>query len=205
MASLALSKNDFALAAKNLRRGGQEISGKIRTFGSVWRGAFAPSDSEAAQNALEQTLKFNPNHPRPRGLLIADQLIDGESYDDAARELAKALTINPHLAEAHAYRAVLAHFAGGCEDRGRGTRRGAEALADESRGAAPHSDHKLSQKIPLRRRRGAGSARTLKWDLRLPPRQGPTGERPAAIWAEARRRKRGSSPTKCRRPTPTMS
>src|SRR5260221_2333696 len=105
---LALSKNDFALAAKIF----DAALKKFPEDPDVWFGlarAYVTGDTEAAENALDQTLKFNPHHLAAR-LLIADQFIDAESYDVAAKELAKALEINPRLAEAHAYRAVIAHL-----------------------------------------------------------------------------------------------
>ncbi|MDR3401298.1 MAG: peptidase MA family metallohydrolase [Chthoniobacter sp.] len=157
---LALSKNDFALAAR--------IFGTaVKKFGEdpdLWFGlarAFASSDSEAAQNALEQTLKFNPNHLAAQ-LLIADQLIDGESYDDATKALAKALAINPHLAEAHAYRAVLAHLQ--ADARTEAAERAEALKLWPTNPAVPHLiGHKLSQKY--RFAEGAALQReALKWD-----------------------------------------
>jgi len=44
----------------------------------------------------------------PSLLLLANHLIDAEEYDQAAQQLALALTVNPHSPEALAYRAVLA-------------------------------------------------------------------------------------------------
>jgi tetratricopeptide (TPR) repeat protein len=105
---LALEKNDFALAAKAF----QAAAKKFPEDPDVWFGlarAFAPSDSEATSSALEKALKFNPNHTGAH-LLLADGHIDAEHYDEAAEALTVALKVNPHLAEAHAYRAVLAHL-----------------------------------------------------------------------------------------------
>ncbi|HSI14635.1 MAG TPA: tetratricopeptide repeat protein [Chthoniobacter sp.] len=157
---LALSKNDFALAAK--------IFGTaVKKFGEdpdIWFGlarAYAPSDSEAAENALEQTLKFNPHHLAAR-LLIADHLIDGESYAEAEMEVAKALEINPHSTEAHAYRSVLGHLQA---DPKKEASARAEALKLwPTNPEVPHLiGHKLSQKY--RFAEGAALQReALKWD-----------------------------------------
>lgn len=157
---LALSKNDFALAARI-------FGAAVKKFGEdpdIWFGlarAYVSSDSEAAENALEQTLKFNPNH-LPARLLMADQFIDGENYDLATKEIAKVLEINPHLAEAHAYRAVLANLRADpkTEESAR-----AEALQLwPTNPAIPHLiGHKLSQKY--RFAEGAALQReALKWD-----------------------------------------
>lgn len=162
---LALSKNDFALAAK--------IFGTaVKKFGEdpdIWFGlarAYASSDSEAAENALEQALKFNPHHLAAR-LLIADHLIDGESYADAEMEVARALEINPHSAEAHAYRSVLGHLQA---DPGKETSARAEALKLwPANPEVPHLiGHKLSQKY--RFAEGAVLQReALKWDPNFLP------------------------------------
>lgn len=157
---LALSKNDYALAAKI-------FGNAVKKFGEdpdVWFGlarAYASSDSEEAENALEQTLKFNPHHLAAR-LLIADHLIDGESYADAEKEIAKALEINPHYAEAHAYRSVLGHLQA---DAKKETSTRAEALKLwPTNPAIPHLiGHKLSQKY--RFAEGVALQReALKWD-----------------------------------------
>ncbi|MEP6670626.1 MAG: tetratricopeptide repeat protein [Chthoniobacter sp.] len=157
---LALSKNDFALAARIFGTG-------VKKFGEdpdFWFGlarAFASSDPEAAQNALEQTLKFNPNHLAAQ-LLIADELIDGENYDDAAQALTKALAINPHLAEAHAYRAVLAHLR--ADPKTEAVERTEALQLWSTNPAVPHLiGHKLSQKY--RFAEGVALQReALKWD-----------------------------------------
>ena len=105
---LALDKNDFALAAKSF----QAAAKKFPEDPDVWFGlarAFAPSDSEETMAALEKTLKFNPNHVGAH-LLIADQQIDAEHYEEAEQALTAALKVNPQNPEAHAYRAVLANL-----------------------------------------------------------------------------------------------
>jgi tetratricopeptide (TPR) repeat protein len=78
----------------------------------MWFGltrSYAPSEPEATREALEKTLGLNAQHVGAR-LLLADHAIDSENYSAADEELAKALKINPHRPEAHAYRAVLAHL-----------------------------------------------------------------------------------------------
>jgi tetratricopeptide (TPR) repeat protein len=54
-------------------------------------------------------LKANPQHV-PTLLLLADHLIDAEQYDEAEKELALALKVNPNQPEALADRAVLANL-----------------------------------------------------------------------------------------------
>lgn len=105
---LALDKNDFALAAKSFQAAAQ----KFPEDADVWFGlarAYAPSESEPTMAALEKTLKFNPHHVGAH-LLLADQHIDSEHYEEADEALAAALKVNPNHPEAHAYQAVLANF-----------------------------------------------------------------------------------------------
>lgn len=157
---LALSKNDFALA-------GRIFGAAVKKFGEdpdIWFGlarAYVSSDSEAAENALEQTLKFNPNH-LPARLLMADQFIDGENYDLAAKEIAKVLEVNLHLAEAHAYRAVVANLQ--ADPKTEASARAEALKLWATNPAIPHLiGHKLSQKY--RFAEGAALQReALKWD-----------------------------------------
>ncbi len=59
--------------------------------------------------AIQAALAVNPQHV-PTLLLLADHLIDAEQYDEAEKQLALALSVNPHQPEALAYRAVLAEL-----------------------------------------------------------------------------------------------
>jgi len=59
--------------------------------------------------AIEAALAINPRHI-PSLLLLVDHLIDGEQYDEAEKNLALVLSVNPHQPEALAYRAVLANL-----------------------------------------------------------------------------------------------
>jgi tetratricopeptide (TPR) repeat protein len=157
---MALSKNDFALAAKIF---GTAVK-KFTEDPDIWFGlarAFSSSDSDAAENALEQTLKFNPHHIAAR-LLIADHLIDGESYADAEKEIAKALEINSHLAEAHAYRSVLGNLQ--ADPKAEAAARAEALKLWPTNPEIPHLiGHKLSQKY--RFAEGAALQReALQWD-----------------------------------------
>ncbi|MEO6789047.1 MAG: tetratricopeptide repeat protein [Chthoniobacteraceae bacterium] len=105
---LALAKSDFALAAKSFAAAMKKFPENPEAHFGLAR-AFAPGNSEAAQEQLEKTLELNPNHVGAR-LLLADEAIDAEKYPEADRLLAEALAINPHDAEAHSLRAVLAHL-----------------------------------------------------------------------------------------------
>lgn len=157
---MALGKNDFALAAKIF---GTAVK-KFAEDPDVWFGlarAYASSDSEEAENALEQTLKFNPHHLAAR-LLIADRLIDGENYADAEKEITRALEINPHYAEAHAYRSVLGHLQANPE-----IEKAARAEALRLWSTNPEIPHLIGHKLSQKYRFAEGAAlqrEALKWD-----------------------------------------
>ncbi|HEY2414243.1 MAG TPA: tetratricopeptide repeat protein, partial [Pirellulaceae bacterium] len=71
--------------------------------------AFAPSDSEKAEAAIKAALKWNPQHV-PSLLLIAEEHIDAERYDEAEQVLGNVAKVNPHQPRMLAFRAVIAHL-----------------------------------------------------------------------------------------------
>ena len=158
---LALDKNDFALAAKTFLAAAK----KFPEDADVWFGlarAYSPSDSEAMIEALEKTLKFNPNHAGA-DLLLADHHIDAENYDEASDALAAALKINPEHPEAHAYRAVLARIR--ADEKGEKEARHAAVKAWPKNPIVPYLiGRKLSQKY-----RFAESAALQREALRFDP------------------------------------
>jgi len=105
---LALEKNDFALAAEAFQQAVKLDVGESDAHYGLAR-AYAPSDSEKAEAAIKAALKWHPNHVKSL-LLIADEHIDAERYDDAEQVLAQIAKINPHQPRALAYRAVIAHL-----------------------------------------------------------------------------------------------
>ncbi|MCB9872957.1 MAG: tetratricopeptide repeat protein [Planctomycetaceae bacterium] len=105
---LALSKNDYALAA-------EEFATAVKldaTDADIHFGigaAFASSDSEKSEAAFQAALAVNPNHIDTL-LYLADHKIDAESYDEAEALLERVLMINMLEPRAWAYRSVLAHL-----------------------------------------------------------------------------------------------
>ncbi len=157
---LALGKSDYALAAKT-------FAGATKKFPEdpeMWFGlarAYAPSDPDAALEALDRTVKFNPNHVGAQ-LLIADHAIDAESYKMGDEALDQALKVNTNSPEAHAYRSVLAHLR--ADAKGEATERAAALKLWVKNPGVPHLiGRKLSQKY----RFAEGSAlqrEALAWD-----------------------------------------
>ncbi len=105
---LALNKSDFALAAKLFADAEKRFPEDPDVQFGLAR-AFAPSDSAAMLAAVKKTLAGNPHHTGAR-LLIAEQHIDAERYDDATVTLREALQTDPALPAAHALLTVLAEL-----------------------------------------------------------------------------------------------
>ena len=105
---LALDKHDYKLAADAFRAGLRTFTNDPDMQAGLAR-SYENGDREEMLNALDAALTINPQHI-PSLLLLADHLIDGEQYDEAEKQLALVLSVNPHQPEALAYRAVLAEL-----------------------------------------------------------------------------------------------
>ena len=137
---LALDKQDFALAAKAFEEGlkglpedADLLSGRAR--------AYAGSNRQVAMQSLAAALKQNERHV-PSLLQMADHHIDGEAYAEAARVLDRVIAVNPHHADAWAYRAVLAHL--------RNDAVGEDAAREQALGSWPRNprvDFLIGQKL----------------------------------------------------------
>ena len=95
---LALDKHDFALAADAFRLGLKKFPDDPDLQTGLAR-AFETGNREEMLKAVEAALAVNPKHV-PSLLLLADHLIDGEQYDEAEKQLALVLQVNPHQPEA---------------------------------------------------------------------------------------------------------
>jgi tetratricopeptide (TPR) repeat protein len=105
---LGLDKHDFALAADAFRAGLKIFPDDPDMDAGLAR-AFESGDRQEMLQALDAALAINPRHV-PSLLLLADHLIDAEEYDEADKQLALVLKVNPHQPEALAYRSVLANL-----------------------------------------------------------------------------------------------
>lgn len=108
---LALSKHDFAEAAKAYREGLEKFPRDSEMkFGLAL--SLAPSDWTLAAQSLQETLDINPRHTGAL-LHLVDRHIDAERYDEANELLDRIVEeINPGEPMVWAYRAVMAHLAG---------------------------------------------------------------------------------------------
>ena len=105
---LALDKHDFPLAADTFRAGLKKFPNDPDMESGLGH-AFATGEGKEMLEPLEAALAVNPKHV-PSLLLLADHLIDAEQYDEAAKQLERALEVNSWQPEALAYQAVLAHL-----------------------------------------------------------------------------------------------
>jgi tetratricopeptide (TPR) repeat protein len=105
---LALSKHDYALAAQGFQQAIKLDAGDPDAHYGLAK-AFAESDAEKATAALQAALKLNPHHVRSL-LVLVDEHVDAERYDEADGVLQQIALVNPQHPEAAAYRAVLAHL-----------------------------------------------------------------------------------------------
>jgi tetratricopeptide (TPR) repeat protein len=157
---IALEKNDYALAAKAFAQAVKKFPDDPDAYFGLAR-AYAPSDAKATTEALEKTLELNPNHTGAQ-IMIADHAIDSEAYSEAEKAIDKALSVNPHLPEAHALRSVIAHM------------RADEKAEEAAREAAlrpwqtnPEVPHLIGRKLSQKYRFAEGAtlqARALKFD-----------------------------------------
>ncbi len=109
-AELALSKNDYKVAAETARQA-KEIAPDDPYVHYLDARAWETTDGEKSQASLIQSLTINPKHV-PSLLMKADGLIDRELYDAAGETLAEILEVNQLQQEAWALMAVLAHLRG---------------------------------------------------------------------------------------------
>ena len=162
---LALAKNDFALAGRVFADAVKRFPNDPEMRFGLAR-AFAPSDPETTREALAKALELNARHTGAL-LLLADLNIDAEAYAAAEGVLAEALKVNPRLAEAHAYRAVLAELR--ADEKGA---KAARAAALKSWPTNPAVPHLIGRKLAQKYRFAEGAAlqrEALKFDpLHLP-------------------------------------
>ncbi len=164
---LALGKSDFALAAEEFASALKRQSDNPDIHFGLAR-AYASSDTKQASASLQAALAINPRHAASL-LLVVDNHIDAELYAEAEKVLQQVLDLNPHHAEAWAFRAVLAHLradaAGEQEARDK-------ALSSWARN--PRVDHLIGRKLSQKYRFAEGAEcqrRAIEFDKFFMPAQ----------------------------------
>ncbi len=105
---IALSKHDFALAAKAFDEGLKLHPDDPDLLCGLAK-AHAEGEREVMGDAVEAALKINSRHI-PTLLLVADNRIDAEDYEGATKVLDEIVAINPWQPDAWAYRSVIANL-----------------------------------------------------------------------------------------------
>lgn len=149
---LALEKHDAALAAKAFEEGLKQVPDDADLLYGLAR-SHTEGDRQEMGKAVEAALKANERHV-PTLLLLAENQIDGENYENASKTLGEILKVNPWQPDAWALRAVLAHLRNDAA---------AETAARESAlkfaPANPRVDHLLGRKLSEKYRFAEGAAR----------------------------------------------
>jgi tetratricopeptide (TPR) repeat protein len=113
---LALEKADFAVAATTIEKAIKVQPENAQLYYLKAR-AWEQSDSEKAEEALNKAIELNPRHVLAM-LMVAENQIDGEEFDEAEKTIEQAREINPREPQAWALRAVVAHLRGEYEREG---------------------------------------------------------------------------------------
>lgn len=162
---LALSKNDFKVAASTLKRA-LEIAPEDPVVHYQLARTWATTDRPRSLESLNTALRLNPRHG-PSLLFKAEKAIDGEQYEAAQQLIESLLAINPNHQEAYALQAVLAHLRG--EYQQEATLR-EKALATWSKN--PNVDYLIGKKLSDKYRFAEGAAyqrRALEFDATYLP------------------------------------
>ena len=169
---LALDKHDFKLAADAYRAGLEKFPNDPDLECGLAQ-AYESSDRGEMLHSIEAALAVNSKHI-PTLLLLADHLIDAEHYDEAEKQLALALSVNPHQPEALAYRTVLAELR---NDTNSAQQFRADALKFYRRN--PAVDHLIGRKLSEKYRFAEGAAaqkRALEFEPDYLPARGQLAE-----------------------------
>ncbi|WP_425613911.1 tetratricopeptide repeat protein [Anatilimnocola sp. NA78] len=159
---LALDKHDYKLAGDSFQQAAKLDATNPEAHFGIAR-AFAPSDSKKAEAALQATLAINPRHVAGL-LMVANEQIDSEQYDDAEKQLLQVLGINPQQPRALAYRAVIAHLRNKLDQE-----KQLRTVALKSWPTNPEVDYVIGQKLSQKYRFAEGSAyqrQALKLDAK---------------------------------------
>ena len=117
IAELALSKNDYQLAASHFRKAIKLDDSDPRSHLGLAR-AYRPGDQEASTKSLDRVLEIDSGHVDTH-LIRIERMISAETYDDAEKTIEQVLAVNPDQPDAWAYLAVLAHLDSKHEEEGR--------------------------------------------------------------------------------------
>lgn len=162
---LALDKHDYALASKDFNDALKHFPDDPDAEFGLAR-AYENSDITQMTKWLSTVLAFNTNHVGSM-LMLADDLVDAEEYDEADKMLDRTLKVNPWQPEAWAYRAVIAHLRNDTN-----TEASARQTALKYWSTNPRVDHLIGRKLSQKYRFLEGSRyqqQALKFDPNFLP------------------------------------
>ena len=157
---LALEKHDAALAAREFREGLARLPDDPDLLYGLAR-AYESGERALMVTSAEAALERNTNHVGCL-LLLADQHIDAEAYEDAENWLDRVGAVNPHHPEAWALRSVVAHLRNRPDEE-----RTARQRALEHWPTNPRVPYRIGEKLSQKYRfaEGAGfQKQALEWD-----------------------------------------
>jgi tetratricopeptide (TPR) repeat protein len=157
---LALSKHDFKLAGDSFQQAVKLDATNPDAQLGVAK-SFAPTDSKKAEAALKAAFTSNPRHV-PSLLLMTDEQVDSELYDEAEATIKRITAVNPCEPQALAYRALLHHVRNEPEKE-----KPQRAAALQTWAENPAVDHLIGQKLSQKYRFAEGAEyqrRALKFD-----------------------------------------
>lgn len=135
---LALEKHDYRLASRAFQEGLAVFPEDPDLLHGLARSFIETNRQEMIQYA-DQALQANPTHI-PSLLLLAEHLIDGESYDESRDLLQQVLDVNPVNPMAYALLSAIAYIQ---HDEDEGDRLRKKALATWNRN--PQVDHTIGK------------------------------------------------------------
>jgi len=150
IASMALDKSDTKVAAEAIQKGlklTQNDPDLLVLAAETW----SNSDRAKSREYLQQALDINPKHLRALRML-AESLMDSESYTQAIEVLSKAQTVNPNDPQMWALRAAIAHLQGNYADEGN-----FRSKALSLRKLNPQVDHKIGKHLSMHYRFAEGA------------------------------------------------
>lgn len=165
IATMAVDKSDTKVAADAIEKG-LKLAPEDPELWALWAEAWSSADRTKSAQALQRALEINPNHTKSL-LLLAESLIDSESYPQAIEVLTKVEAINPNHPQLWALRAAIAHLQGAYSDEGTFRSR-----ALSLRKLNPLVDYKIGKHLSLHYRFSEGAQyqqRALAMDSKFHP------------------------------------
>jgi len=150
VASMALDKSDTKVAAEAIQKAlklTQNDPDLLVLAAETW----SNSDRAKSREYLQLALDINPKHLRALRML-AESLMDSESYTQAIEILTKVQAINPNDPQMWALRAAIAHLQGNYVDEGN-----FRSSALSLRKLNPQVDHKIGKHLSMHYRFAEGA------------------------------------------------